>query len=50
MKILNPYCPNAHIFASWFQSCYSPNRNPVLENELTSFSLYYNNTEALGGT
>ena len=30
---------------SWFQSYCSPNRNPILENQLTDFSLYYNNTE-----
>ena len=40
MKTLNQDCPNVHIFVSQFWSCCSPNRNPMLENQLTGFSLF----------
>ena len=50
VKTLNQYCPNVHIFVSYFRSCCSPSRNPILENQLTGFSTYYNNTQTLGIT
>ena len=40
MKTLNQDCPNVHMFVSEFWSCCSPNRNPILENQLTGFSLF----------
>ena len=40
MKTLNQDCPNVHMFVSEFWSCCSPNRNPILENQLTCFSLF----------
>ena len=33
----NQHCPNVHIFVLQFRSCCSPNRNPVLETQLTGF-------------
>ena len=34
----------SRIYVLWFRSCCSAKRNPILENQLTDFSLYYNNT------
>ena len=43
-----PQC--SHIYVLQFRSCCSPNRNPVLEDQLTGLSLYYIYTEPLEGT
>ena len=40
----------SHIYVYWYWSSCRPKRNPILENQLTGSSLYWNNAETLRGT